>query len=60
MEGAAVAFVCKEFQLPCVEMRCISNVVEDRNLDNWQLQEAIEKVCSVAKIVLDNLISQQQ
>ncbi|WP_457572878.1 futalosine hydrolase [Desulfolithobacter sp.] len=42
MEGAAVARVCEEFGLPCLEIRCISNMVEDRNRDNWRLAEACE------------------
>ena len=40
MEGAAVARVCEAFSLPCLEVRCISNMVEDRNRENWRLQEA--------------------
>jgi len=59
MEGAAVALACQEFQVPCVEIRCISNMVEDRNLDNWQFADACDKVCTVARILLERLISQQ-
>jgi futalosine hydrolase len=44
MEGAAVARVCKEFSLPCLEIRCISNMVEDRDQAKWQLQEACTQV----------------
>ena len=58
MEGAAVAFTCQEFQVPCVELRCISNMVENRNPENWQLAEASDKVCTVASIVLQSLIRQ--
>ncbi|WP_456384801.1 futalosine hydrolase [Desulfolithobacter sp.] len=43
MEGAAVARVCEEFNLPCLEIRCISNMVEDRNRDNWKLAEACQR-----------------
>ena len=59
MEGAAVAFACQEFQVPCVEIRCISNNVEDRNVDNWQLADACDKVCTIAQVVLESLISRQ-
>ena len=59
MEGAAVAFACQEFQVPCVEIRCISNNVEDRNVDNWQLADACDKVCTIALIVFESLISRQ-
>ena len=51
MEWAAVAMVCKNFNIPCVELRCISNMVEDRDIESWQLAEAIEKICMVAEIV---------
>jgi futalosine hydrolase len=40
MEGAAVALVCERFGLPCVEVRCISNLVVDRNTADWKLREA--------------------
>ena len=52
MEGAAVAMVCNKFNLPCIELRCVSNMVEDRHTNNWQLAEAIEKICRVVEIVL--------
>ena len=51
MEGAAVIMVCKNFNIPCAELRCISNMVEDRDTENWKLTEAIEKICMVAEIV---------
>jgi futalosine hydrolase len=35
MEGAAVAQVCALYGLPLVEMRGISNVVEDRDTGKW-------------------------
>ena len=44
MEGFAVARVCQEFHLPCLEIRCISNFVEDRNHQNWLIDEACEKL----------------
>jgi futalosine hydrolase len=52
MEGAAVARGCREFDIPCLEIRCISNMVEDRNVVNWRLEEACKKVGDVtAKLV---------
>jgi futalosine hydrolase len=44
MEGFAVARVCQEFHLPCLEVRCISNFVEDRKQSNWQIDAACEKL----------------
>ncbi|MCF6291012.1 MAG: futalosine hydrolase [Desulfobacterales bacterium] len=40
MEGAAVARVCEEFGLECLELRWISNLVEDRDRSRWQLAGA--------------------
>jgi futalosine hydrolase len=52
MEGAAVVMVCNTFEIPCVELRCISNLVEDRNTSNWMLEDAIDEMCCVAEAVL--------
>lgn len=43
MEGAAVAHICHLYDTPYVELRGISNLVEDRDLSRWRLQEAAER-----------------
>jgi futalosine hydrolase len=48
MEGAAVVRVCREFNLPAAELRCISNYVEDRDLATWCLPEAAAKAAHTA------------
>ena len=55
MEGAAVARACQQFGLPLLELRCISNRVEDRNLQNWQLKKACARCGEVAALVLQGL-----
>jgi futalosine hydrolase len=40
MEGAALARVCREQRVPMLELRVISNLVEDRNPALWRLVEA--------------------
>ncbi len=55
MEGAAVAMVAAEFNLPLVEIRTISNMVEDRDRDRWQLDEAISRCAEVVSLVLERL-----
>lgn len=40
MEGAAVAQVCTCYGVPFLELRGISNLVEDRDLDRWDLKGA--------------------
>ncbi|WP_448872300.1 futalosine hydrolase [Desulfobulbus propionicus] len=52
MEGAAVARVCAHFRLPLVELRCISNLVENRNPQHWRLEDACRRCGhAVAQVV---------
>lgn len=44
MEGFAVARVCLEFHIPCLEVRCISNMVADRNVQSWPIDDACTKL----------------
>jgi futalosine hydrolase len=44
MEGAAFAFVCQQFNTPWVQIRSISNKVEPRNRDAWNIPLAIENL----------------
>ncbi len=55
MEGAAIARVCLDYSLPCMEIRCISNYVEDRDPTRWRLEEACEKAGEIAAFVVKNL-----
>lgn len=41
MEGASVAMVCQEFEVPFSQIRCITNQLGDRNHQNWSFEEAI-------------------
>jgi futalosine hydrolase len=56
MEGAAIARVCSELCLPTLELRCISNLVEERNLHTWRLQEACEKAAEAAAELIKNIL----
>jgi futalosine hydrolase len=42
MEGAAVAQVCTMYNIPLIEVRGISNIVEDRDKGKWNLIVASE------------------
>ncbi|MDP2276882.1 MAG: futalosine hydrolase, partial [Nitrospirota bacterium] len=42
MEGAAVAHVCAMYGIPMLEIRGISNVVEDRDRGKWDIKTAAE------------------
>ncbi|WP_207533531.1 futalosine hydrolase [Desertivirga arenae] len=41
MEGAAFFYACKEVNLPALQLRSISNYVEPRNKDSWQIPLAV-------------------
>ena len=54
MEGAAVFTVCKNFNIPCVQIRSISNKVEKRNKENWDIPLAIQNLnTTVTKIIIE-------
>ena len=42
MEGAAVAQVCLRYAVDCLEIRGISNLVEDRDMKSWDIPRAVE------------------
>ena len=42
MEGAAVFYTAAHFEIPCIQLRAISNRVEPRNRAAWKLSEAID------------------
>lgn len=44
MEGAAFLFVCKSEGIPCVQVRAISNFVERRNKEKWNIPLAVKKL----------------
>lgn len=41
MEGAAVFYACQLENIPCLQVRAISNFVEPRNKENWQINLAL-------------------
>ncbi len=55
MEGAAVARVCSEFTIPCLELRAIANFVEDRNRECWRLQEASLHAAKSAALLIKGM-----
>ncbi len=46
MEGAAVFYACSQMNLPCLQVRSISNYVEPRNKESWQIGLAIKNLNS--------------
>jgi len=55
MEGAAFAQACLTAGVPCLELRAISNRVEKRNREAWQLKEAIAALNHTLDLLLTQL-----
>ena len=51
MEGAAIAHVAALYDAPFLELRAISNAVEDRDLSRWRLHEAAEAAQAAVRAV---------
>ena len=46
MEGAAFFYAANKLRLPCVQVRSISNLVEKRNVENWNIPLALNELNS--------------
>lgn len=55
MEGAAFMFACEQERIPYLQIRAVSNVVEKRNRDRWNIPLAIENLNKKIMEFLDNL-----
>lgn len=55
MEGAAFFFACREAGVPCLQIRAVSNYVEKRNRDAWQIGLAVKNLNTFAMELLNSL-----
>jgi futalosine hydrolase len=55
MEGAAAAHVCALHDIPFLEVRGISNLVEDRDRSKWRIDEAARAAQAVVLKIAENL-----
>lgn len=55
MEGAAAALACRQFAIPFLELRGISNRVDDRDLSRWDLPAGMQAAQRATLRLLDNL-----
>lgn len=44
MEGAAVFYACSQLNISALQVRCISNYVEPRNRESWQIGLAVKNL----------------
>ena len=56
MEGAAFFQVCLSQRKKFLQLRAISNYVEPRNKDNWQINKALVNLTDVLVSIIDNLV----
>ena len=54
MEGAAFFWAALQLGIPFLEIRALSNFVEPRNRENWQLSLAIERLNAVLIKILES------
>lgn len=55
MEGAAFFYACDQAGVPCLQIRAVSNYVEKRNRDNWQIGLAVKNLDRFAIELLQRL-----
>jgi futalosine hydrolase len=54
MEGAAFMFACQEDNIPYIQLRAVSNYVERRNRNNWNIPLAIKNLNEKIIEILDS------
>ena len=55
MEGAAFFYACHKLHVPCIQIRAVSNYVEKRNRDNWDIPLAIKNLNNFALELISEL-----
>lgn len=51
MEGAAVFYACGMLEIPCLQIRAISNYVEPRDRSNWKIAEAMQALAGYLPVL---------
>jgi len=59
MEGAGAAFLSHYYQLPFLEIRCVSNMVGKRDLSRWDLSLACRRAGQAAADIIEFFIKEQ-
>lgn len=56
MEGAAFLYCCLAAQVPCVQIRSVSNLAGERNKEKWDIGLAVKNLVLVLEELLDEII----
>lgn len=54
MEGAAVALACEAWEVPLVQIRCVSNRTGDRSRGGWDLAAAAAGIQQAVRTLIDS------
>ncbi len=60
MEGAALFYVCKNKNIKFIELRAISNLVEERNRENWNIKLALLNIEDNIEDIILKIAEQHQ
>ena len=55
MEGAALHYVCREANIPFLQVRAVSNYIAERNKTNWKIKESIGNLNQVLLKYIEKL-----
>jgi len=53
MEGYGVAIAAKEYRLPVIELRAISNLVGPRDRSSWRMNDALAALATASKVLAE-------
>ena len=59
MEGAALHYVCRQANIPFIQIRAISNYIGERDKANWKIKEAIDNLNQTLLKYVDKLYKVQ-
>ncbi|AYL98604.1 futalosine hydrolase [Mucilaginibacter celer] len=57
MEGAAFFYACRQMNVPCMQIRAVSNYVEKRNREAWNIGLAIKNLNTFATDLVGQIIN---
>jgi len=55
MEGAAFFYACMQSEVNCLQVRSVSNMVEERNKKKWKIKGAVDALEGITGLLLSEL-----